>query len=603
MSAIIPGYEYDIFISYRQKDNKYDGWVMEFVQNLRRELDATFKEDITIYYDENPKDGLLETHNVDKSLEGKLKCLILIPIISRTYCDTKSFAWRNEFVAFNKMVQEDSFGRDIKLSTGNVASRILSVKIHDIDPEDQALIENEIGGEVRSVDFIYREAGVNRPLKPGDNRQVNLNKTDYRNQINKTANAIKEIIGSMKKAYPSNSNPNEVKEPVAWERNGLIKKAGIRANIFIVLFLLIILTGAVLLLKKFDLSPRNIKAYNNITSNTKAYEWYKKAEFRLTPEIEEDVDSCIYFLTKAIDADPLFALAHAKLSVAYSHKNYYFDPDGVYSEKAYVEAEKSLYLNQDLAEGYFAKAYCNWTFKNKFPHEKTIRDYKKAISLNPKLSDAYRNLGIIYLHVGLTQESFDAIGKSLKLDPDNKIARLNLINCHFYTGKKSNLEQVVELFKQQPDHLISPLRASFWAYSLISLNRTYEAENIISLNLKNDTSDSSDVFISSVLAILLAKKGDKASALKEIEYCESKKHLNTGHFHHAVYNLAVAYALLGYNKESVEKLSWVTKNGFPNYVFFRDDKMLASLHQYEPYKELMEELKTQWEYFRKVAGE
>ena len=34
MSAIIPGFEYDIFISYRQKDNKYDGWVTDFVNNL-----------------------------------------------------------------------------------------------------------------------------------------------------------------------------------------------------------------------------------------------------------------------------------------------------------------------------------------------------------------------------------------------------------------------------------------------------------------------------------------------------------------------------------------------------------------------------------------
>jgi len=57
MSSIIPGYEYDIFISYRQKDNKYDGWVTEFVNHLKDELEATFKEDISIYFDENPHDG------------------------------------------------------------------------------------------------------------------------------------------------------------------------------------------------------------------------------------------------------------------------------------------------------------------------------------------------------------------------------------------------------------------------------------------------------------------------------------------------------------------------------------------------------------------
>jgi hypothetical protein len=33
MSCIIEGYEYNIFISYPQKDNKHDGWVTEFVDN------------------------------------------------------------------------------------------------------------------------------------------------------------------------------------------------------------------------------------------------------------------------------------------------------------------------------------------------------------------------------------------------------------------------------------------------------------------------------------------------------------------------------------------------------------------------------------------
>jgi hypothetical protein len=93
MPGIIEGYNYDIFISYRQKDNKHDGWVTEFVNNLKGELESTFKEEISVYFDINPHDGLLETHDVDVSLKEKLKCLIFIPIISRTYCDPKSFSW------------------------------------------------------------------------------------------------------------------------------------------------------------------------------------------------------------------------------------------------------------------------------------------------------------------------------------------------------------------------------------------------------------------------------------------------------------------------------------------------------------------------------
>ncbi len=61
MASIIEGYNYDIFISYRQKDNKYDGWVTEFVDNLKRELESMFKDEVSVYFDINPQDGLLET--------------------------------------------------------------------------------------------------------------------------------------------------------------------------------------------------------------------------------------------------------------------------------------------------------------------------------------------------------------------------------------------------------------------------------------------------------------------------------------------------------------------------------------------------------------
>jgi adenylate cyclase len=198
MASIIPGYEYDIFISYRQKDN------------LKRELEATFKEDVSVYFDINPHDGLLETHVVDASLKEKLRCLVFIPIISRTYCDPKSFAWQHEFCAFNKLAKEDQSGRDIRLNDGNVASRILPVKIHDLDAEDKALLENELGGVLRAIEFIYKESGVNRPLKPTDNKNDNQNKTEYRNQVNKIANAIKEIIGGLKKPSSSIAKPTQI---------------------------------------------------------------------------------------------------------------------------------------------------------------------------------------------------------------------------------------------------------------------------------------------------------------------------------------------------------------------------------------------------------
>jgi len=201
MSSIIEGYEYDIFISYRQKDNKYDGWVTEFVNNLKKELESAFKEEVSVYFDINPHDGLLETYDVAASLKEKLKCLVCIPIISLTYCDPKSYAWEYEFKTFIEQASRDHFGLKVTLSGGNVANRVLPVRIHDLEADDIKLFESTLGGVLRPIDFVYRETGVNRQLRSKDDDVIKSpNQILYRDQINKVAHAVKSIIESLKAA-------------------------------------------------------------------------------------------------------------------------------------------------------------------------------------------------------------------------------------------------------------------------------------------------------------------------------------------------------------------------------------------------------------------
>jgi TolB-like protein/Tfp pilus assembly protein PilF len=225
MASIVSGYEYDVFISYRHNDN-LDGWVSDFVENLDKELKGTIKEPVSIYFDTNPHDGVLETHNVEKSLESKLKSLIFIPVLSRTYCDTKSYAWKYEFCAFKKLV-EDKFGMDINLVNGNVTSRILPIKIHDIDKDDSDLLEKEMGGVVRAIDFFHKTAGVNRPLTSRDDEVRKPGKILYHDQVNKVANAIHEILRGIK----NKDNASGINESLISQAKGFPSQKKMRRKI------------------------------------------------------------------------------------------------------------------------------------------------------------------------------------------------------------------------------------------------------------------------------------------------------------------------------------------------------------------------------------
>ena len=206
-SSILPDYDYDIHISYRYNDNKYDGWVSELVDKLNQELSATLKDKLSIFFDKSPEDKREESQQEDGTFTPKIKSLLFIPVISQTYCDNNSPVWKNEFRIFQDEIKNDHIGGTIKLSNGNMVSRVMPIKIHDIDNDDIKLLESELSGGLRSIDFIYREQGVNRPLHPtDDDKHDSSQKPMYRNQINKLANAIKEIISGIKLSQ-QNSSP------------------------------------------------------------------------------------------------------------------------------------------------------------------------------------------------------------------------------------------------------------------------------------------------------------------------------------------------------------------------------------------------------------
>ena len=73
----------------------------------------------------------------------------------------------------------------MKLPNGNVATRVLPIRIHDLDMADIKLCELVLGGVLRGIEFIYKESGIDKPLTVDDVEKKNLNKTFYSIQINK----------------------------------------------------------------------------------------------------------------------------------------------------------------------------------------------------------------------------------------------------------------------------------------------------------------------------------------------------------------------------------------------------------------------------------
>ncbi len=512
MASIIPGYEYDIFISYRQKDNKHDGWVTEFINNLKGELESTFKEEISVYFDINPHDGLLETHDVSASLKEKLKCLIFIPVISQTYCDPQSFAWQYEFAAFNKMTKEDQFGRDIRLAGGNVASRILPVKIHELDPEDKMLLENELGGVLRSIEFIYKGSGVNRPLKPNDERSENLNHTYYRDQINKVANAIKEIINAIKK---HNQQDGEVSKEVISAKPDPPKKLIAKIILGSFLVLVLIALGYFFIPKQSKSSEPDEKTiavlpFRNISNDTTQLTFYdgfmedilnnlqKVRSFTVRPVTSSyqyrDTKKSTATIVKELNVNYLVvgsvgregnnlkirvSLIDSKADKQIWSNDYTSEMNQLFSVQSEIAKEIASELKSELTPEeikkiekrptenpkaynyYLLGNYYYWKAGNSGENNTAIEIYEKAIGLDKGFALAYTGIAKCLLdqywyykdHSENTlRKSKQAIDKAFEIDPDLPDAHLalGLYYYHGFSKYSEALKQFELVLKFQP---------------------------------------------------------------------------------------------------------------------------------------------------------
>jgi non-specific serine/threonine protein kinase len=329
------------------------------------------------------------------------------------------------------------------------------------------------------------------------------------------------------------------------------------------------------------------------TENLEAYDFYLRGKYLMNRLTEEDFNQAIPHLEKAIALDPNFALAHAALGVIYRQKYFFVEPKKEWEEKAFIEIGKAIALNPDLAEAYTARGRLLWTRKNNFPHEKSLEDYKKAISLDPNLAEAYVHVGGIYWHVGLLEDALKEEETALKLDPANSNARANIVLILLASQK---YQQTLSASEDAPGMEI------WGTLSLLYLDNIQKAEHQMKQLLQKEPArrplmvvwDAS--FIHSCYALLLAKIGKNAEAEKNIQMAIEKDR-GVGHFHHAEYNIALAYALMGKTSLAMEWLQKTADHGFACYPLFAKDPHLASLRGNSDFEAFLEKMKQVMDYY------
>ncbi|KPK65657.1 MAG: hypothetical protein AMS21_04165 [Gemmatimonas sp. SG8_38_2] len=326
------------------------------------------------------------------------------------------------------------------------------------------------------------------------------------------------------------------------------------------------------------------------TANQQAYDAYLRGLAYSRHLTHRSQDSAIAYLEMAVELDPDFALAHAVLSRVYEEQAATFEGSEVWLHRALAASERALALDPGLAEGYAARGDVLWSSLFGFLHVESARDLKRAIALNPNVSDTHDDLAGIYSHVGLLDEALEETRIAQSLDPLSVYAQFRRGLISLWGGE---FEDAVAGLEPLP-----VFASPYAAEALLRLGRTEEAVRLIEAASSEGLGES-DPLLSSLSAIAYAVEGDGAAAELKVEIALAGR-ASFAHAHHIEYNVGVAYALLGKQDNAVEWLRQAAVNGFPCLPYYERDDFLRDLRGHPEFRDLLEWLRAEEDRLREA---
>jgi TolB-like protein/Tfp pilus assembly protein PilF len=206
------------------------------------------------------------------------------------------------------------------------------------------------------------------------------------------------------------------------------------------------------------------------TNNTEAYELYLKGLYHSNKWTDEGIRKSIEYFESALEKDPEFAPAYAKIADYYHFSSHIglFSPQEILP-KWKAAAQRALEIDEGLADAHLAMAHIYFYYERDWA--KAEREFERAVELNPNSTDAHKYYGLFLA----SRERFDQAvtegKKALALDPLS--IAVNIVSGFIYLFV-DRLDDALGLVRQMIE-LDSNAPQGYWVGgSLLMANGKYE---------------------------------------------------------------------------------------------------------------------------------
>jgi TolB-like protein/Flp pilus assembly protein TadD len=280
--------------------------------------------------------------------------------------------------------------------------------------------------------------------------------------------------------------------------------------------------------------------------NPEAYEAYLKGIFFMDKQTEKSFEIAADYFEQAIEIEPDYAEAYARLSLAYWAPSIWgYTPPGESLRKAKTYANKAIRLDETCAVAHDAMGVI--ALNDDWDWQRAKQSFERAIELNPNYSYGYSSLAWYFVAAGRFDEAIEMMQTAVNLDPLSPALNNGLANVHMYSGQvEPAVEQRKETLKLDPSHLDT---LSDLARDYLIMSRYADAEKSIEEALNHHGRTAGLVASLARTYALWGRKSEAEKLLQELQDRDRDEYILPSDF-------ARVHAALG-NKD--EAFRWLEK--------------------------------------------
>jgi len=280
------------------------------------------------------------------------------------------------------------------------------------------------------------------------------------------------------------------------------------------------------------------------------------------------------YFEQAIKTDPNYAMAYVGLARTYHWLASSIGPEELYADSK-TAALKALQIDDTVAEAHAALAFV--LFAHEWDWGGAMREYKRAIELNPNYDEVHHGYALYLAAMGNIQEALAEIDRAQELDPLTLPLKENAgwiyVWAHQYDRAVTKFRSMVKMAPDDPDSHAdlgsAYIRKGMYREGLSEIQKSVEL-------MKNRPRNTA------ILAWAYASSGKKDEAFKIIEQ------LKTGKDDSRVpLEIALIYASLGENYQAFKWLQTASDKHSFGMAYVKCDGRFDSLRSDPRFQDLL----------------